>query len=27
MTGQPQMAQGAMGKADFKRAIDDVLLK
>jgi len=25
-TGQPQMAQGAMGKADFKRVIDDVLL-
>lgn len=27
MEGQPQMATGAMSKADFKRAIDDVLLK
>lgn len=27
MDGQPQMAKGAMGKADFKRAIDEVLLK
>lgn len=24
--GAPQMSQGAMGKADFKRAIDSVLL-
>ena len=24
--GQPQMAQGAMSKADFKKAIDEVLL-
>lgn len=27
MNGQPQMAQGAMPKADFKKAIQDVLLK
>lgn len=27
MSGQPQMAQGAMSKADFKKAIDEVLLK
>ncbi len=27
MNGQPQMAQGAMSKADFKKAIDEVLLK
>ena len=27
MKGQPQMAKGAMGKADFKKAIDEVLLK
>ncbi|MDR2231985.1 MAG: thioredoxin [Tannerella sp.] len=27
MNGEPQMAQGAMGKADFKRAIDGVLLQ
>ena len=27
MEGQPQMAKGAMGKADFKKAIDEVLLK
>lgn len=26
MEGQPQMAQGAMSKADFKKAIDTVLL-
>lgn len=26
MNGKPQMAQGAMGKADFKRAIDSILL-
>ena len=26
MNGTPQMAQGAMSKADFKRAIDQVLL-
>ncbi|MDD2961553.1 MAG: thioredoxin [Muribaculaceae bacterium] len=26
MNGQPQMAQGAMGKADFKKAIDEILL-
>lgn len=26
MEGKPQMAQGAMSKADFKRAIDSVLL-
>lgn len=26
-SGMPQMAQGAMGKADFKRVIDEVLLK
>lgn len=26
MNGQPQMAQGAMSKADFKKAIDEVLL-
>lgn len=26
MNGKPQMAQGAMGKADFKRIIDSVLL-
>lgn len=26
MEGKPQMAQGAMSKADFKKAIDDVLL-
>ncbi|MDR2913322.1 MAG: thioredoxin [Tannerella sp.] len=26
MGGQPQMAQGAMSKADFKKAIDEVLL-
>lgn len=26
MTGQPQMAQGALPKATFKEAIDDVLL-
>lgn len=26
MNGTPQMVQGAMGKADFKRAIDEVLL-
>lgn len=25
--GQPQMAQGAMSKADFKKAIDEVLLR
>ncbi len=25
--GQPQMAKGAMGKADFKKAINEVLLK
>ena len=24
--GKPQMAQGAMGKADFKRVIDSILL-
>ena len=27
MNGQPQMAKGAMGKADFKKAINEVLLK
>ncbi|MGL4853247.1 MAG: thioredoxin [Phocaeicola sp.] len=27
MNGQPQMAQGAMGKADFRKAIDQLLLK
>ena len=27
MDGQPQMAKGAMGKADFKKAINEVLLK
>ncbi len=27
MEGKPQMAVGAMGKADFKRAIETVLLK
>ena len=27
MNEQPQMAKGAMGKADFKKAIEDVLLK
>ena len=27
MEGQPQMAVGAMSKADFKKAIDEVLLK
>lgn len=27
MKGKPQMAQGAMSKADFKQAIDSVLLK
>lgn len=27
MDAQPQMAQGAMSKADFKKAIDEVLLK
>lgn len=27
MDEQPQMAQGAMSKADFKKAIDEVLLK
>ena len=27
MNEQPQMAQGAMSKADFKKAIDSVLLK
>lgn len=27
MEGQPQMAQGAMSKTDFKKIIDDVLLK
>ena len=27
MTGQPQMAMGALPKADLKRAIDEVLLK
>ena len=27
MNKEPQMAKGAMGKADFKRAIEDVLLK
>lgn len=27
MKEQPQMAKGAMGKADFKKAIDEVLLK
>lgn len=27
MNGQPQMAQGAMSKADFKKAIDEVLLQ
>jgi thioredoxin 1 len=27
MEGKPQMALGAMGKADFKKAIDTVLLK
>ena len=27
MNGQPQMANGAMGKADFKKAINEVLLK
>ena len=27
MTGQPQMAQGAMSKADFKKAIEEVLIK
>ena len=27
MKGQPQMAKGAMGKADFKKAINEVLLK
>jgi thioredoxin len=27
MNGEPQMSQGAMGKADFKRAIDEILLK
>lgn len=27
MEGAPQMAQGAMGKADFKKSIDTVLLK
>ena len=26
MNGKPQMAQGAMGKEDFKRIIDSVLL-
>lgn len=26
MNGTPQMVQGAMGKADFKRAIDELLL-
>lgn len=26
MSGPPQMVQGAMGKADLKRAIDEVLL-
>lgn len=26
-SGQPQMTQGAMGKSDLKRIIDDVLLK
>lgn len=27
MKEQPQMAKGAMGKADFKKAINEVLLK
>ena len=27
MNGQPQTAQEAMGKADFKKAINEVLLK
>ena len=27
MEGKPQMAQGAMGKADFQKAINEVLLK
>lgn len=27
MTGKPQMTSGAMSKADFKKAIDDLLLK
>ena len=27
MNGQPQMSKGAMGKADFKKAINEVLLK
>jgi len=27
MTGQPQMAQGALPKSELKRAIDDFLLK
>ena len=27
MVGSPQMSQGAMGKSDFKKAIDSVLLK
>lgn len=27
MNEQPQMAKGAMGKADFKRAINEILLK
>lgn len=26
-TGKPQMAKGALGKADFRKTIDDVLLK
>jgi thioredoxin len=27
MEGNPQVAQGAMGKAEFKRLIDEILLK
>ncbi len=27
MSGQPQMAQGAMSKIDFKKTIDEVLIK
>lgn len=27
VSGQPQMVQGALGKADFKKVIDEVLLK
>ncbi|MGL5937158.1 MAG: thioredoxin [Phocaeicola sp.] len=27
MDGQPQMAQGAMSKGDFRKAIDEILLK